>query len=246
MPLYKRTEKKHVGALKNNMQKIQAAALRYGKKTPAGLALGMLKTEARKRKVRNYIKRMGEEPMETPAQMATQALLLRNGQIQQRMNEEREREEQNTPPLVDEVQPEGYEPDPEDIEDQIMEEEAETFGFDGEADNFLDPATLSAVKLAGQKGLNILNAKREKKGKQPIFSKVNKKLAYKLAGKDLPGGGDDTAEKLKKVGSDLVEDITDAKKKEEIKKMMPTIVVSAIVLLLIGAGIAYAVTHKSK
>lgn len=234
----KRKEKRLVKQVKKNAAKINKAAQKLGNMSAAGLALKMASNPERKKKIVNYVKRRGDKPSEKLPELLTQAALLRNGEIEERAAAEIDSEINNSPNVLPENDYTPEIPDAEEIEEEIMQEEEEAFNFSGEADNFLDPATLAAIKVAGQKGINLVNKNRQAKGKPPVLSKVSKKLSNKLAGVKTSPAEDS---ELKKIGSELVDEITEVKKKQEIKAMMPQIILFALLLLGLGAGIAYAV-----
>lgn len=230
---------KRISKVKALAQKVKATAKKVGYGSPALLAVKALKAnQKRKNQLKKYIERQGEQPMENVEEQVTQAHLLRNGEIEQRAEQKMEEHERNN----DIDNPSEYTPDPEDIEEEIMLEEEENFAFNGEQDpdNFIDPMTLGLIKTAGQKGVETLNKARAKKGKPPIFSKKPK------GGKDTGAKSDaqDIADALKSASSSAVDEVTKIKKKEEIKKMMPIIVLIGLALVVLTATTIYYARKK--
>lgn len=118
----------------------------------------------------------------------------------------------------------------------IMEEELEQFGFDMNPDNFISPEMIGAVLKLGQQAVVKINDKREGKGKKPILKFVEPKPkgeegeGRETTTTDIPIG--------KQLASDFVDDLTAIKKKEEIKKMLPWIIVGVVVLVVVVVLVA--------
>jgi hypothetical protein len=140
-------------------------------------------------KATNYLIQRGRQSLETnPELLAAQVMEERERQIEARRDQAIE--EMNQLSYPDYPKEEEY-PDEESIHNSIMEEEENTFGFTGEEDNFVDPATLGVLLNVGEASANKYRENRFAKG-QKAFGKTQKqweaeqKKKEKIAKGELP------------------------------------------------------------
>ena len=187
-------------------------------------------------KLKKYLERRGQEVEDDtdPALLAAQFQEERareiGGRYVKRLQEVDEGEISNDIEWVEE-----NEPDIEDIEEEILEEEENTFSFTGEADNFLDPQTLAVAGAVGQKGLDLLRKKRFAAGKK-FFGQTQ--AQYEAKQKALAQGAPTTLDELTAAGAREGVRQTIARK--------PTLLIVGVVVIVSAiAGMIY-LSKKSK
>jgi hypothetical protein len=180
----------------------------------------------------NYLKKRGRviEDENDGAMLGAQFVEERGRHIAQK-HDEIEEEIDNDESYTDEER-DSMIPEYEDIEEAILEEEANEFSFTGDADNFLDPQTIATLATYGKVGLDGFRQKRFESGKK-AFGMSKKQWEAKQALKNAGGGiGDEigaASDAIKKKG------ITDAK-----TKATPYIIGGILVLTLIGIAVYQA------
>lgn len=190
--------------------KLEAMAVELDK-DPADVALDFVNQNAGT--LQRYVTVNGERPLENPVELATQAFLLRNKDIETVQN------------IIGCSR--------EDAEIYLDESEAKAIEQnDSDADNFLGEIFEAVGRVAG-KGLQKVAAKREAAGKKPgVFGF----LAKLTAPKDVVAQADVAAEngldKFKILAGDVLNDIKAAEKKKEINKLLPFIIIGVIILIL--------------
>jgi hypothetical protein len=192
--------------------KIEATAAELDK-DPADVALDYVNQNIGT--LQRYVTTSGEQPLQNPAELATQAYLLRQKDIETVQN------------II------GC--NRQDAETYLDESEAKAIEMnDSDADNFLGEIFEAVGRVAG-KGLQKIADKREAAGKKPgVFGFLAKLTApnpnvlttQQEGGNGLNLGGIGVAAK------DVLESIKDAEKKKEINKLLPFIIIGVIVLIL--------------
>lgn len=117
-------------------------------------------------KVKRYLERRGRtEIEESPEMLAAQFREERGREINQRFEEKLDYLDEN----ADANDPEWYEenyPEYEEIEEEILQEEEDSFAFTGDSDNFLDPDTIAVATNVGKKAADLYRQKRFAQGKK--------------------------------------------------------------------------------
>jgi hypothetical protein len=192
---------------------LKALASREGKDI-ADVALKVVKNELPT--VRKYVLSKGEVPLKNVAELATQAHLLRQGDIKKISDR------LNVPHR--------------DAEAVLEHAEAELLNDNnGDSDEFLG-AIAGAIGEAAKKGLAKLAEK--KKDKNGLFAKAVKSVNAEVNGgatSEGPAQPEPEGEK-KGIGgffSSLFNKIKDEEKKKEIKKMLPTIIIGLVLFAVI-------------
>lgn len=115
-------------------------------------------------KVKKYLERRGRKEIEeSPEMLAAQFREERGREINQRFEEKLDYLDEN----ADANDPEWYEenyPEYEDIEEEILQEEEDSYAFTGDSDNFLDPDTIAVATNVGKKAADLYRQKRFAKG----------------------------------------------------------------------------------
>lgn len=186
-------------------------------------------------KVKRYLERRGRKEIEeSPEMLAAQFREERGREINQRFEEKLDYLDEN----ADANDPEWYEenyPEYEDIEEEILQEEEDSFAFTGDSDNFLDPDTIAVATNVGKKAADLYRQKRFAAGKK-AFGMT--KAQY-----------DKKQEEQRKAiaeGTDTVSQLRGAAMQETTRQYIgrnPAIVVLAVVLL--GTAI-YAVVALNR
>lgn len=227
------------------LARLEATALQKG--TPAGIIAAQLikKNPKTVKKVTGYIKRAGMKPHPHPIGQALQVETIRD---QKRDEITREMQEEATNSDADLNQ--APQPEPEEVEDELLAREEEEAETSDEPDNFIDPVTLSLVFKTAQMGVQKVNNSRTAKGKPPIFTgeklraAVEKKLKGKSTGDPIADKAIEAALKEKGLGDAIAkgkEAYIDETKKDEIKKMLPQIILGLLVLV----AVVYFAAKKS-
>lgn len=164
----------------------------------------------RQGEIEKYVVSKGEQPLQNVAELATQAYALRQNDVQ------------NVAQAMDMNEDDALE------YIEASEEEAEEYNHP-ESDQFIGDI-FAALKPVAAKGLEKIAAKRAVKGKKPgILGKLSNVL-----------NGGAGVEKEPTILSEAVQAVTDVKKKEEIKKMLPVIIGGTLVLIVVVFLIARA------
>jgi len=163
--------------------------------------------------LQRYVTVNGEKPLDNPVELATQAYILRQRDIEQVQN------------II------GC--NRQDAEIYLDESEAKGIELnDPDADNFLGEIFEAVGRVAG-KGIQKIADKRAEQGKKPgVFGFLAKLTApnpnvlqpQQPSGVDLGGVG--------VLAKDVLESIKEAEKKKEIKKLLPFIIIGVVVLIL--------------
>jgi len=192
--------------------KIEATAVELDV-DPADVALDYVNQNAGT--LQRYVTVNGEKPLENPVELATQAFLLRNKDIE------------TVQSIIGCSR--------EDAEIYLDESEAKAIEQnDSDADNFLGEIFEAVGRVAGG-GLQKIAAKREAAGKKPgVFGFLAKLTAPKPQSVYAPGENETAngLDKLKVFAGDVLKDIKEAEKKKEINKLLPFIIIGVIVLIL--------------
>lgn len=115
-------------------------------------------------KVKKYLERRGRtEIEESPEMLAAQFREERGREINERFNDKIEYLDENAQANDAEWYEENY-PEYEDIEEEILAEEEDSFAFTGDSDNFLDPDTIAVATNVGKKAADLYRQKRFAKG----------------------------------------------------------------------------------
>jgi hypothetical protein len=180
------------------------------------VALEYLQQPTQMQKMSAYVTEKGEAPLQNPAELATQAYMLRNDDIES-ISEQLDVPEEDAEYILDEA------------EEEISE------SFSGAADAFIGDI-LAAIAPVAKRGLAKIAEKKEAKGKNGLFAKAVKGLDKKL-------NPDGTPEK--KTAQEIQDEIIAAQKKKEIQKMLPMIIGGVVALILITVLVTkYASKHK--
>jgi len=210
----------------NNMQEIQ-------KNLPADLSPETMPLKA-KVKATNYLKTRGRaiEDENNGEMLAAQFLEERQRQIAER-HDEIETAIDETPGLTEDERDEMV-PEYEDVLETIMEEEENNFAFDGNEDNFVDPATAAMLVNVGKAGAEKYKEKRFAAGKKAFGRTAAQDAAIKLkkaSGEQTPGAAAATA---------AISEIERIKTEETIKGYTPYFIGGAVLLVVIGVAVFYA------
>lgn len=194
------------------------------------VAQNILMHPTTQKQLRGYIERKGQVPMDKPIDAAVQGGIIYAGDIQQRRDQDIEQVMNSTNAETEEMDDDDF--PLEDYIDEIAEEEflgRNTANFDGtDPDNFLSPAAMAALQKGTQTLITKVNEQRKQNGKKPLPSLdtiVNGNVS------------DPTA--VGAAAAALEDEYISQKKKEEIKKMMPAIILGVIALIAFGATIAW-------
>lgn len=205
--------------------------------TPQDVAINVLKNPRTQKQLRGYMERKGVTPAAEPEDAAAQAAIVYTQDVQRRMDEDSEVQENNNGIMYEgeEGTEESDDYPTEVYEDEILEEEftgRNTATFDGTADpdSFLSAAAVAAISKGAPVLIDAINVKREKDGKKKIPT-----IEEIVSGKGDNLYKDSAIAKAKKAAED---EYIKQKKKEEIKKAMPYLI-GAVLLLIIGAIALY-------
>ena len=117
-------------------------------------------------KVKKYLERRGRTEIEqSPEMLSAQFREERGREINERFNDKIEYLDENAQANDDEGYEENY-PEYEDIEEEILQEEEDSFAFTGDSDNFLDPDTIAVATNVGKKAADLYRQKRFAAGKK--------------------------------------------------------------------------------
>jgi len=210
----------------NKMQEMQ-------RNLPADLSPETMPLKA-KVKATNYLKSRGRaiEDENNPEILAAQFLEERQRQIAER-HDAIETAIDETPGLTEEERDEMI-PEYEDVLEDIMEEEENNFAFDGNEDNFVDPATAAMLASVGKAGVEKYKEKRFAAGKKAFGRTAAQDAeikAKKLSGEQTPGAA---------AAGAAIAEIEKIKTKETIKGYTPYFIGGAVLLVVIGVAVFYA------
>lgn len=191
----------------------------------------------------NYLKKRGRviESETDPELLAAQFKEERARHIAER-HSAIESQIDEDPGLTDEEK-DARIPDFEDVDQDIMEEEANEFAFNGDDANYLDPDSIAMLFKAGQSGVEKYKEHRFKQGKKAFGrtaaqDKAIKERKAKAAASGEPGSG--IGALLGGASSSIEEDKT----KAAVKNYTPYIIGG--VLLIIGVTVAITIAAKHK
>jgi hypothetical protein len=162
--------------------------------------------------LQKYVTSRGEVPLTNPVELATQAFLLRQNEI----------DDYATAMQISRDEAEIY------LDE--AEEKAASISSP-EADNFLGGLFAAVGNVAGA-GLKKINDKRAEKGKKPgVLGFLGNLFPAQNSGVELP---ENTATKddLKLMAGSIFEQVKANEKAKEIKKMLPLIIIGVVVLVV--------------
>jgi hypothetical protein len=185
-------------------------------------------------KATNYLKSRGRviEDENNAEMLGAQFLEERQRQIAER-HDEIENAIDETPGLTEDERDEMV-PEYEDVLNDIMEEEANNFAFDGNEDFFIDPATAAMLVNVGKAGAEKYKEKRFAAGKKAFGRTAAEDAAIKLkkaSGEQGPGAA---------AASAAIAEIENIKTKEAIKGYTPYFIGGAVLLVVLGVAVYYA------
>ena len=203
------------------------------KNLPADLSPENVPLKA-KVKVTNYLKSRGRviEDENDAEMLGAQFLEERQRQIAER-HDEIETAIDETPGLTEDERDEMV-PEYEDVLNDIMEEEANNFAFDGNEDFFIDPETAAMLVNVGKAGAEKYKEKRFAAGKKAFGRTAAQDKAIKekkASGEQGPGGA---------AASAAIAEIERIKTQEAIKGYTPYFIGGAVLLVVIGVAVFYA------
>lgn len=162
-------------------------------------------------------------------------------QIAERHDEIEEQLDEDPSYTEDEI--EEMIPEYEDIEEMILEEEANEFSFTGDEDNFLDPDSIAMLAKVGKAGIEKYKEKRFAQGKK-AFGRTKAQDAAIKAKKALAEQGLDTGDPLTDAMRAAKEKLVQEKTTETVKEYTPYIIGGTILLVVVG--VAIYMSNKSK
>lgn len=190
----------------------------------------------------NYLKNRKRqvEDENDPEMIGAQFIEERARQIAER-HDQIEAEIDENPAYTDDEKDEMI-PEYEDVENEILEEEFNTFSFDGNEDNFVDPDTIAMLAKVGKAGVDKYKQKRFAAGKKAFgqtkaqFDAIQaKKAAAAALGVEMEPEG--------ALGAALLaakNKVVDVKTDETIKEYTPYIIGGSILLVIVGVAIYYS------
>jgi hypothetical protein len=117
-------------------------------------------------KVKKYLERRGHTEIEqSPEMLSAQFREERGREINERFNNKVQFLDENAQANDQEWYDENY-PTYEDVEEEILTEEENSFAFTGDSDNFLDPDTIAVATNVGKKAADLYRQKRFAQGKK--------------------------------------------------------------------------------
>jgi len=192
------------------VRKMIAAAADNFDANPEEVALKIV--EANKPRIERYVINRGEQPLQNSAELALQAFVLRQNE-------------------VDEMQ-KVLGCNREDCETFLEQNESEAHEINSaDADNFIG-GIVDAIGKVAARGIEKVRAKRKEKGKPTKFWDG----LSKLTNSEAAAKGEEGATMGNKVGifaRDVIDAIKRDEKKKEINKMLPYFIGGAILLILI-------------
>ena len=202
-------------------------------------------------KMTNYVKRQNRTPEKDPELLAAQVYETREQQIQRENAREiaAERAANQTGAINQnwgiedgEVLPEYQNqdetedlPDFEDTHENILEQEEQEFSFDGNEDNFLDPATLGVALSAGKAAADKYREKQFAKGKK-AFGKTKAQWDAEQAKKTAIEKGDIKDPSIINAAKKAAEESI---QKETVKSYTNEIWIGSILLVVVLVSVYY-------
>lgn len=168
------------------------------------VALEYLQQPAQMERMSAYVTEKGGAPLANPAELATQAYMYRQEDVQD-IAEQLDFDEEDAEYILEEA------------EEEIAE------SFSGAADSFIGEI-LSAITPVAQRGIAKIAEKKQAKGKNGLFAKAIKGLNKTVN----PGGTPD-----KETPEQIIDRIKENEKKKEIQKMLPMIIGGVLALIVI-------------
>lgn len=187
----------------------------------------------------NYLKSRGRvvEDDNDPEILAAQFMEERARQIAQR-HDAIENEIDDNPGLTDEEK-EAMIPEYDEIENQILDEEANNFAFTGDPDNFVDPETIAMLGRVAKTGVEKYKEKRFAQGKKAFGRTAAQDKAIKAKKeKELATGEIDNP--LKAAAQAVKDQIVTEKTKETVSEYTPYIIGGSILLVAVGVALYYS------
>ncbi len=187
-------------------------------------------------KATNYLKTRGRaiEDENDAEMLGAQFLEERQRQIAER-HDEIETAIDETPGLTEDERDEMV-PEYEDVLNDIMEEEANNFAFDGNEDFFIDPATAAMLVNVGKAGAEKYKEKRFKAGKKAFGRTAAQDAAIKL--KKASGAESDNPASAALAAA--IAKVEEEKTKEAVKSYTPYFIGGGVLLVIIGVAVFYA------
>lgn len=205
---------------------------------PADLTPEALPLKA-KVKVVNYLKKRGRqiEDENDPEILSGQFIEERARHIAAK-HDEIEQQIDDDMSLTDEER-DAMIPEYEDVEEMILEEEANEFSFTGDEDNFLDPETIAMVARIGKAGADKYKQKRFEAGKKAFGRTAAQDKAIQER-KAKAARGEDTGDAVTDAITAAKNKLVDEKTKETVNEYKPYIIGGVIVLFIAGIAIYYS------
>jgi hypothetical protein len=149
-------------------------------------------------KVKNYLKRRnrGDIYDDRPEMLAAQFREERGREIAERYQEKVNWLDENAQANDPEWYEENY-PEYDDIEEEILEEEENSFSFTGDSDNFLDPDTIAVATNIGKKAADLYRNKRFAQDKKAFGMTKAQWEAKQEAQRKALAEGTDTVSQLR-------------------------------------------------
>lgn len=187
-------------------------------------------------KATNYLKNRGRaiEDENDGEILAAQFLEERQRQIAER-HDAIENEIDENPGLTEDEKDELV-PEYEDVLEEIMEEEANNFAFDGNEDFFIDPETAAMLVNVGKAGAEKYKEKRFKAGKKAFGRTAAQDASIKL--KKASGAESDNPASAALAAA--IAKVEDEKTKEAVRSYTPYFIGGGVLLVIIGVAVFYA------
>lgn len=187
-------------------------------------------------KATNYLKKRNRviEDENDGELLGAQFIEERARQIAQR-HDAIEQEIDDDPSFTDEERDEMI-PEYEDVEEMILEEEANEFSFTGDYDNFLDPDSIAMLARLGKSGIDKYKEKRFAQGKK-AFGQTKAQYEAKQKEKQRIAEGGEPDSPAAAAMAEIKKKLIDEKKAEALKDYTPHIIGGVIVLIIIGVAI---------
>lgn len=148
-------------------------------------------------KVKKYLERRGRtEIEESPEMLAAQFREERGREINERFEDKIAYLDENAQANDPEWYEENY-PTYEDVEEEILAEEEDSFAFTGDSDNFLDPDTIAVATNVGKKAADLYRQKRFAAGKKAFGMTKTQYDKKQEAAKKALAEGTDTISQLR-------------------------------------------------
>lgn len=232
----KRAEKNASAAARRAAKNVRVSEIKDIEKTlPADLTGAMLPLKAKTKAV-NYLKKRNRvvEDENDGDILAAQYHEERQRQIAERHDEIENEIDEN--PAYTEDEKDELVPEYEDVNEMLLNEEANQFAFDGDEDNFVDPETAAMLLRVGKAGVEKYKEKRFKAGKKAFGRTAAQDAAIKA--KKALGGESDAP--LSAAAAAAMAQVEKEKTAQATKEYTPYIIGAAILLLGVGFAVAYS------